>query len=361
MCRASRARVRAGLPAVLLLVGLLAGTAGADTERDDRPVWHPFPNPCGADGSSHSEEASGAEKENPCGGPAVNPCGGAATANPCGGAASNPCAGGARHDPGVEELIDEFVTTGEAIRHRTDDPEPARFPGSEEQPAWFQALVVTRDDNPLLDRQCKREAMSLSLDTLRRTHGMEPGDEAVAVAAEHIRQHRDFISGHRISYAEYLRQISECRSFCAPLVASLVRCHVLSVSRLPHSIVGFELDSAEVAGRFDRGLLAEVAERMGSQPDAKILLVGRASRIGDLRYNRRLSAQRALAVKDRLVARGVPEARIETLWLGWEPPQISESVAAEYGFEDLYRSEGTHRINQSVVLVVYRGGGREPL
>jgi len=82
-------------------------------------------------------------------------------------------------------------------------------------------------------------------------------------------------------------------------------------------------------------------------------VIGRASRIGDLRYNRRLPGQRALAAKDLLVARGVPEERIRTQWFGWEPPQISTDVAYEYGMKDLFEREGPLRMNQSVMLVVY--------
>ena len=55
---------------------------------------------------------------------------------------------------------------------------------------------------------------------------------------------------------------------------------------------------------------------LDARPDDKVLLIGRASKIGDLRYNRRLSGQRALAVRDVLLAKGVAANRIETLWLG---------------------------------------------
>ena len=82
-------------------------------------------------------------------------------------------------------------------------------------------------------------------------------------------------------------------------------------------------------------------------------LIGRASRIGDLRYNRRLSSHRAVAVRDRLIHLGVDPARLETMWFGWEPPQLSAWVADQYGMRDLYDRVGELQLNQSVVAVVY--------
>ena len=126
------------------------------------------------------------------------------------------------------------------------------------------------------------------------------------------------------------------------------------VHHLNHSAGAlFELDSDVVALRYDDGVLARVAERMRKRPAAKVALIGRASRIGDLRYNRRLSARRSLAVRDRLLALGVPADRIKTMWFGWEPPQIQAEIAAEYGFATLFAEQGEERMNQSVLAVLY--------
>jgi len=321
-----------------------------------------------AAGDAAAESTPGAA--NPCGsGAAGAGAGDDAGHNPCrvkGSAkdgaedgSANPCGGS--HGPELDSLIHEFMSTGEAVRGRPGGQQEVSFPGPPGRPNWFQALAVTSDENPLLERQCKEDAMALSVDSLRHVEGAAEGAEAMQAAVAHMQEHQRFIRENRVSYADYLKEIAECRSFCAPLVASLVRCHVLSVARQPHGIVGFELDSSVVEPEFREGILEEVALRLEQHPEEKVLLVGRASRIGDLRYNRRLSAQRALAVKDHLVAHGVDESRIETMWLGWEPPQITESVAAEYGIAELYRSQGVQSINQSVMVVTYPRSAPEPL
>ncbi len=53
----------------------------------------------------------------------------------------------------------------------------------------------------------------------------------------------------------------------------------------------------------------------------------------------------------------MPAGRIEAMWFGWEPPQISSLVAREYGVEGLFREQGFHRINQSVTAVIYPSQG----
>ncbi len=288
--------------------------------------------------------ALGAEAGNPC---AANPC---RPRNPC----APPAA--ARETASIanlDDLIDEFLTTSEATAGRPGADEPVAFPGPEGRPDWFRLLVVTRAENPLLEEDCKKEALQLSLDHFAAVKGLPNERAALRAAAEHIRMHQDFVRSHGISYSGYLREISECRAFCAPVVASLVRCQVLAVSRSPHGIVLFDLGSDRVDPRYAEGVLANLATQLEKHPQGKIALVGRASRIGDLRYNRRLSARRALAVRDRLIELGVAPERVETMWFGWEPPQISSWVADEYGLRDLYQSEGELALNQSVIAVVY--------
>ncbi len=168
-----------------------------------------------------------------------------------------------------------------------------------------------------------------------------------------MQQHQDFVRSHEISYSGYLKEVAECRAFCAPLVANLMKCQVLSVSRNVHGIVLFGLGSDSVDARYAQGTIANVTSRLAQDDESKVVLIGRASKVGDLKYNRRLAARRALAARDSLIEQGVPRDRIETMWFGWEPPQISSWVADEYGMRDLYNQEGPLRMNQSVMLVIY--------
>jgi outer membrane protein OmpA-like peptidoglycan-associated protein len=282
------------------------------------------------------------------------------THNPC---SPNPCGLSTSGRPhyeqkateisSLDELIDEFMTASNATAGRPGGDERAEFPGEEGRPDWFQLLAVTRAENPLLEEQCKKQALELSVAHFGEVQGIEDEQAAVRAAAEHIRMHQDFVRSHGISYSDYLREISECRSFCAPVVARLMQCQVLSVARNPHGIVLFDLDSSSVDTRYRNGALSNVVTQLGKDPARRVALIGRASRLGDLRYNRRLSAQRALAVRDRLIDLGIEPARLETMWFGWEPPQLSAWVADQYGMRDLFESVGELRINQSVVAVVY--------
>lgn len=255
--------------------------------------------------------------------------------------------------PPLESLMDEFMATSRAIADQPGASEPTEFPGPPGKPNWYQSLRVTRDENPLLERECKEQAVRVSVDALAAHEGVEGEQAALREAAEHMRMHQQFIQNEDISHADYLRAIAECTSFCAPLVAQLIQCHILSVARLEHGIVLFDLGSDVVEPGFRSGLLETVSQKLAAEPERKTVLIGRASRIGDLRLNRTLSARRALAVKDALMASGVAGERIETMWFGWEPPQISVPIASEYGLSDLFETAGLEKINQSVVVVVY--------
>ena len=257
----------------------------------------------------------------------------------------------------IDSLVSEFLATSEAVAGRPDGARPVVFTGEKGRPDWYQALVVTNKENPLLQEECKKEALSISVETLRQAHGIEDDSAALQQAAHHMREHQDFAASHAISYADYLNEIASCRAFCAPLVAHLVRCQVLAVSHSPHGIVLFDLDSDQVDSRYESGLIDEAVRTLKEDPRSRVLLVGRASKIGDLRYNRRLSARRSLAVRDELIERGAPADRIKTMWFGWEPPQISSWIASRYGFDSLYTREGAHRMNQSVMLVIHSRPG----
>lgn len=253
----------------------------------------------------------------------------------------------------IDSLLAELVATSEAIKEQPGATEATQFPGAADPSDWIQALRVTRDDNPLLDSACKDQAMRVSMASLAALEGAEGEHGAMQAAAEHVRQHQAFIKDGNISHADYLHEIAECTSFCAPLVAQLMQCHILSVARLEHGIVLFDLGSDTVTPSFKSGLLATVSKQIKENAGRKAVLIGRASQIGDLRLNRALSARRALAVKDVLLDAGIAAERIETMWFGWEPPQISNEIASEYGVSRLYETVGRDQINQSVVVVIY--------
>ncbi len=285
---------------------------------------------------------------------AINPCNPCQPKNPCSPHSHGEGAGAdSKYSPEIEQLIEEFMSTGEAIAGRPGGQDSVKFPGPGNKPNYFQALMVTQAENPLLEDECKKEALQLSVDALQIAQGLRTGEEALRAAAQHMQEHQDFIKSHEVSYSGYLKEIGECREFCGPLVAHLMKCQVLSVARSDHGIVLFSFDSDGVDPRYDEGVLERVTEELRGNGERNVVLIGRASKIGDLQYNRRLSARRTLAVRDELLERNVDTQRIQTMWFGWEPPQISAWVADEYGLAKLYESEGELQMNQSVMVVLY--------
>lgn len=254
----------------------------------------------------------------------------------------------------IDSLMDELTATSEVIKNQPGAEGPTDFSGlPQDSTNWVQALRVTRDDNPLLEKQCKEQAMHMTVNSLAALEGAENMEEAQKLVADHLRQHLETLKDGSIGHADYLREIAECKEFCAPLVAQLMQCHVLAVARLEHGIVLFDLGSDVVTPAYRSGLIDTVSKQLREHAERKVVLIGRASQIGDLRHNRALSARRALAAKDALLAAGIAAERIETMWFGWEPPQISDVIASEYGVSRLYDTVGRDKINQSVVVVIY--------
>lgn len=254
----------------------------------------------------------------------------------------------------IDSLMDELTSTSEIIKGQPGAEGPTDFSGlPQDSTNWVQALRVTRDDNPLLEKQCKEQAMHMTVNSLAALEGAENMEEAQKLVADHLRHHLETLKDGSIGHADYLREIAECKEFCAPLVAQLMQCHVLAVARLEHGIVLFDLGSDVITPAYRSGLIDTVSKQLREHAERKVVLIGRASQIGDLRHNRALSARRALAAKDALLAAGIAAERIETMWFGWEPPQISDVIASEYGVSRLYDTVGRDKINQSVVVVIY--------
>jgi peptidoglycan-associated lipoprotein len=81
--------------------------------------------------------------------------------------------------------------------------------------------------------------------------------------------------------------------------------------------VFFAENSAILGGRA-RSLIEHQARWLNSRPDLTVVVIGRADDEGDRDAARDLSLQRALAVRDRLVAAGLAQSRIEVQAAGNE-------------------------------------------
>lgn len=77
----------------------------------------------------------------------------------------------------------------------------------------------------------------------------------------------------------------------------------------------FDFDSDRLTAAGQESIRAAVA-RMAADPNGKVVLIGRASKMGIVAHNFDLSERRANAVRDAMLAAGIAASRIETRWTG---------------------------------------------
>ena len=256
----------------------------------------------------------------------------------------------------IDEALDrEIRALSDLARGRADGPIEHAEDLNRTLPEGAGQLgynAVTSNANPLVSDDCHRDAMRDAILSLAEHEHLSPR-EAVDMGRGHLAEREAHIEEGEVTYADYIEHIAACKAFCGPLVKELIGCHVTAVKNLERDIVFFPLDSFEVAGAESARAIQHVADSLDVDGARRVLLVGRASRIGQLGYNRRLSGQRANAVRDRLATMGVDADRVRTLVFGYEPPQIDGEIAGAYGYGDLFARIGVDRMNQSVLMVVY--------
>lgn len=79
--------------------------------------------------------------------------------------------------------------------------------------------------------------------------------------------------------------------------------------------VYFDTNSSAIDAR-GRTIVEKVAYVVANTANTRVTVIGKADRVGPVRANMDLSQQRANAVRDALVAAGVPANRIDTSWTG---------------------------------------------
>lgn len=102
-------------------------------------------------------------------------------------------------------------------------------------------------------------------------------------------------------------------SECAPAKPNALGC-----GSLVHGI-GFDFDSARIRPESE-AVLARLYEGLAASSSSRIVIEGHTSNEGSEAYNRELSAQRARAVVDDLVRRGIDPARIRATGKGETEP-----------------------------------------
>jgi peptidoglycan-associated lipoprotein len=91
-----------------------------------------------------------------------------------------------------------------------------------------------------------------------------------------------------------------------------------NVQRGQFSPVYFGYDSFDVSGE-EQGKIQQVATALRSSKDT-VIIAGFTDERGTEEYNRGLGEKRALAVREALIAAGVPASRIQTVSFGEEMP-----------------------------------------
>ena len=93
--------------------------------------------------------------------------------------------------------------------------------------------------------------------------------------------------------------------------------------------IHFEFDRYDIRPE-DARVLEANAESLKSNPSWRVLIEGHADQRGTSEYNLALGERRAQAVKNVLVALGIPAGRIQTISYGKERPEIPHSDDSSY-------------------------------
>jgi outer membrane protein OmpA-like peptidoglycan-associated protein len=122
------------------------------------------------------------------------------------------------------------------------------------------------------------------------------------------------------------RQEAQLRRQTAGTGVDIIRQGDELLLRMPSGIT-FDFDSFAIRPEF-RATLDQVAQTLVTHPQTYIDVLGHTDSVGSAAYNQRLSEQRARAVADYLVARGVNPARIGTRGYGLTQPIASNDTEA---------------------------------
>ena len=162
------------------------------------------------------------------------------------------------------------------------------------------------------------------------------------------------------SLDKWYQELAECKTVCAQIVVRMMAKHFEAISKLPHFFVMFRIGSDSIDSSYD-GFLDQIATYLKRDKSLQVMIVGRASKIGDRAYNRELSRKRADSIKYRLLKRDLDLARLKIVYLGYEPPQLTRNVIDLYGLENPvvnlnHRIVGLdlYQINQSAIIALVK-------
>ncbi len=177
----------------------------------------------------------------------------------------------------------------------------------------------------------------------------------------HLQKEIAALARDGVTKETWLHHVFDCDTCCAPLLANMMEAHVAHVTQLPHTVVLFDFDTSTMHALYQQRLNA-LMQRFDKAQDT-ILLIGRASQIGDRAYNFILSGKRAGEIKDYLMDKfALEESQLRYLYFGYDPPQLTLEYAKRYGItaydlasiDTSFKNSPEYKINQSAVVVIYK-------
>ncbi|MFQ5663610.1 MAG: PEGA domain-containing protein [Terriglobia bacterium] len=167
----------------------------------------------------------------------------------------------------------------------------------------------------------------------------------------HLRGYKAELARGNTSKQAWYQHLQACEKVCRPVVTEVFKRHIRWLRRSGFTVIYFPLNQHRLTDEDTARVGQFVAEHdLAQDRSRQVLLVGRASRIGGQQYNLELSRKRVESVTQELAAQ-LPDAdaRLRTVHLGFEPPQISPAVAE---FLRLDPSLNQVQHNQSVMLIL---------
>jgi OOP family OmpA-OmpF porin len=107
--------------------------------------------------------------------------------------------------------------------------------------------------------------------------------------------------------------------FCAPVAAPIEQKIVLRG-------IQFDLDKANIKSEYEP-ILDEAVSTLKAKPEIKVVIVGHTDSIGTAEYNMNLSKQRAKAVFNYFVSKGIAASRLQAIGKGLTDPIASNATA----------------------------------
>lgn len=207
--------------------------------------------------------------------------------------------------------------------------------------------LITSSRNPLITPSERSALLGKTLE------GLPPGPMRQQILDKHEAMEKQ-VQESKLSKESWYEHVAACEQVCSPAFHALVSRHFGRVAELPHTLVFFGVGKSKLEAHEQEAVQRVAAEfASANKAGSRVLLVGRGSRTGSHDFNMSLSERRVRAVQEALVASGVAPERMESFWLGWEQPYLSNEIANNLQIPTSAFHGDEKKLNQSVMLVLY--------